>query len=178
MKENSNEKLSTVERYFAGLAENTFHSHLGVVDPPLVDYLTSLLIRSVRNEMLHRVRGVTGRPLMTVHEMVLEAGNRLGDAKREIHRYIGDFTLFWAGLYPEALRQGESELSDQFETYCTFGKRSYHIASTMSLPDNEPPAEVLEKLSERYDLCCYGLREIRRQWEDGEEGEFRSILLN
>ena len=26
-----------------------------------------------------------------------------GRTSREIHRHIGDFTLFWAGVYPEAL---------------------------------------------------------------------------
>lgn len=179
MQESHSDKLSAVERYFAGLAENTFHSKLGVVDPPLIDYLTNLLIRSIRNDAVHRVRSVTGRPLLTVQEMVQEAAARLGDAQREIHRHIGDFTLFWAGLYPEALRGAESRVIDPFETYCSYGKRSYHIASTMSLPDNDPPAEILERLSERYELCCYGLREIRRQWETGEEdGPFRAILLN
>jgi hypothetical protein len=174
------EPRSSIERYFAGLAENTFHSQLGVVDPPLIDYLTSLLIRSIRNDMMHRIRGITGRPLLTVQEMVTEAAARLGDARRELHRHIGDFTLFWAGVYPEALRGGEAKSSDQFETYCSFGKRSYLIASSMTTPDNDPPAEVLERLSDRYDLCCYGLREVRRQWESGNDIEFGpgSILLN
>jgi hypothetical protein len=169
---------SSVERYFAGLAENTFQSQLGVVDPPLVDYVTDLLIRSIRNDLLHRIRGVTGRPLTTVQEMVAEAAQRLGDARRELHRQIGDFTLFWAGLYPEALRGADTKISDQFETYCSYGKRSYLIASTMTPPEIDPPAEVLERLSERYDLCCYGLREIRRQWESGDDAEFGFILLN
>lgn len=169
---------SAVERYFAGLAENTFQSQLGVVDPPLIDYVTDLLIRSIRNDLLHRIRGVTGRPLTTVQEMVAEAAQRLGDARRELHRQIGDFTLFWAGLYPEALRGSDAKISDQFETYCSYGKRSYLIASTMTPPEKNPPAEVLERLSERYDLCCYGLREIRRQWESGNDSEFGFILLN
>jgi hypothetical protein len=170
---------SPVHRYFAGLAENTFQSHLGVVDPPLIDYLTELLIRSIRADR-ERIRGVTGRPLMSIQEMVAEASARLGDARRELHRYIGDFTLFWAGVYPEALRSRETAASDQFETYCSFGKRSYLIASSIEAADEKaPPAHVLERLSERYDLCCYGLREVRRQWEsrDDELGP-GSILLN
>ncbi len=178
MRDHFSENHSPVERYFAGLAENTFQAHLGVVDPPLVDYLTNLLIRSIRNDMMHRIRGVTGRPLTTIQELVAEAAQRLGEAQRELHRHIGDFTLFWAGVYPEALRSSESTPSDQFETYCSYGKRSYLIASTMTLPESDPPAEVLERLSERYDLCCYGLREIRRQWESGDDSEYGFILLN
>ena len=171
---------STIQRYFAGLAENTFHSQLGVVDPPMIEYLTELLLRSVRSDMVHRVRGVTGKPLMSVPEMVAEASARLGDAKRELHLHIGDFTLFWAGIYPEALRDGEDD-SGKFETYCSFGKRSYRIASEIESADKTaPPSTLLERLSDRFDLCCYGLREVRRQWESGNDDEFGpgSILLN
>lgn len=170
-----------IYRYFAGIAENTFQSQLGVVDPPLVDYVTDLLIRSIRSDMVHRIRSVTGRPLMSIQEMVAEASERLGDARRDLHRHIGDFTLFWAGVYPEALRAGEATPADQFETYCSFGKRSYRIASSIEpAAEDAPPAVVLERLSDRFDLCCYGLREVRRQWENGDDGEFGpgSILLN
>ena len=171
-------KPSPIGRYFAGLAENTFQSQLGIVDPPLVDYLTDLLIRSIRNDMVHRIRSVTGKPLLSVHEMVTEASARLGDAKRDLHRHIGDFTLFWAGLYPEALRDAE-ETSGTFETYCSFGKRSYRIASEIESAEDAPSATVLERLSDRFDLCCYGLREVRRQWESGDdESGPNSILLN
>jgi len=166
--ENSPEPRSAIQRYFAGLAEHTFHSQLGVVDPLLIDYLTDLLIRSTRSDMIHRIRSVTGRPIMSVHEMVAEASERLGNARREVHLHIGDFTLFWAGLYPEALRDGDSDLSGRFETYCAFGKRSYRLASEIEAPVAESPSStLLERLSDRFDLCCYGLREIRRQWESG-----------
>ena len=178
--ENNSTPRSPIQRYFAGLAENTFQSQLGVVDPPLIDYLSNLLLRSVRNDMVHRIRSVTGRPLMSVLEMVEEAGARLGDAKRELHLHIGDFTLFWAGIYPEALG-GEEDASRRFEVYCSFGKRSYRIASEIEAADKDaPPATLLERLSDRFDLCCYGLREVRRQWETGGDEEFGpgSILLN
>ncbi len=65
-----------IYRYFAGMAENTFQSQLGVVDPPLIDYVTDLLIRSIRSDMVHRIRSVTGRPLMSIQEMVAEASER------------------------------------------------------------------------------------------------------
>lgn len=167
---------ASIRRYFAGLAENTFQSELGVVDPPLIDYLTELLMRSIRNDVVHRVRSVTGRPLMGIHEMVTEASARLGDAKRDLHRHIGDFALFWAGIYPEALRDGEDN-HGRFETYCCYGKRSYRIASSIEPADeNAPEATLLQRLSDRFDLCCYGLREVRRHWEDGDDDQ--GLLLN
>ena len=155
-----------VNRYFAGIAEATFQSNLGIVDPPLVDYVSGLLIRFVHNDMVHRIRGVSGRRMLSVPEMVVEASSRLGDAKRELHQHIGDFTLFWAGVYPEALNQSDEE---KFETYCSFGKRSYLLASEIeSSREDLASSSLLERLSDRFDLCCYGLREVRRMWETGD----------
>lgn len=169
-----------VHRYFAGLAESTFHSQLGVVDPNLIDYLTELLVRFIRSDVVHRLRSVTGRPLMTVAEMAAEAAQRWGHARRELHRHIGDFTLFWAGVYPEALRQHSSAAGDQFEDYCQQGKRSYHLAAQIEPCDEtQPDSLVLIQLSDRFELCCYGLREVRRQWEEGDsEGPSGVILFN
>ena len=156
-----------VNRYFAGIAEATFQSNLGIVDPPLVDYVSGLLIRFVHNDMVHRIRGVSGRRMLSVPEMVVEASSRLGDAKRELHQHIGDFTLFWAGVYPEALQQSDD--GEKFQTYCSFGKRSYLMASEIeSSREDLPPSRLLERLSDRFDLCCYGLREVRRMWETGD----------
>ena len=170
---------SAVHRYFAGLAESTFQSHLGVVDPPLIDYLSDLLIRFVHNDVVHRVRGVSGKRLLSVPEMVVEASHRLGDAKRELHQHIGDFTLFWAGVYPEALRQADDSSHDsKFDVYRTFGKRAYLMASEIeSGQDDIVPSRLLERLSAQYDLCCYGLREVRRVWESGDGDDSNSLLI-
>ena len=124
----------------------------------------------------------TGRPLLTVAEMAEEAKQRLGDAQRELHQHIGDFTLFWAGVYPEALRRSSScGAVDQFEDYCAHGKRSYLIASTIKTDQQErASADVLQRLSDRFELCTYGLREVRREWEEGDDENFGpgAILLN
>ncbi|HMP80099.1 MAG TPA: hypothetical protein PKD54_11650 [Pirellulaceae bacterium] len=166
-----------VYRYFAGLAENTFQTQLGVVDPDLIDYISGLLVRFIRSDTVHRIRSVTGRPLMTVTEMAAEAAERLGNARREIHRHIGDFTLFWAGVFPEALRQ-HTPVGDQFEDYCKQGKRSYHLAAQIEPTDEtQPDSLVLVQLSDRFELCCYGLREVRRQWEEGDENLPQGVIL-
>lgn len=168
----------TVHRFFAGLAETTFEAELGVVDPPMIDYLTDLLVRFVRSDVVNRMRGITGRPLMSVEEMTAEAAMRLGSARRELHRQIGDFTLFWAGVFPEALRQGAGGPLDQFTGYCQQGKVSYHIASqTDPESADAPDGDLLERLSRRFELCCYGLREVRRHWEEGTDPSGPGSLL-
>lgn len=166
----------TIQQFFAGIAENTFHVQLGVVDPPLVDYVTSLLMRFVRLDSIQQHRTTRGKPMLQLAEMLDEAQKRQGDARREIHRHIGDFALFWVGLFPESLKRQNSTYHD----YCSHGKVSYQIASQIeSSKEDAPSNDVLERLSERFELCAYGIQEVRREWErgDSDDGQLR-ILLN
>ena len=160
-------KTPVINRYFAGITEYVFQSHLGMVDPPLVDYISDLLLRFVRSEAVHKVRSVTGKQLTEVADMMIEAQARIGTAQRAVHRHIGDFTLFWAGVYPEALRKLRSPTKkDHFIDYCEHGKRAYLLASLMEAEqENEAPSPILERLSQRFEMCAYGLREVRAEWE-------------
>lgn len=177
MKEKQNG--GTLERFFCGLAECVFQSQLGVADPPLTDYISDLLLRFVRWDAVHRVRNLNGRPIQYLGEMLVEADARMGEARREVHRHIGDFTLFWTGLYPEALR-GRRGLAaaDQYGDYCVHGKRAYLIASSIEVNDSGKPAnEVLERLGNQFEMFAYGLHEVRREWERQEGDEGRTGLL-
>ena len=160
-----------MERYFAGLAEHTFEVRLGVADPGLIDYLTALLTRFIRNDAVYKVRDLTGRALDDVATMFLEAEARVGNARREVHRHIGDFTLFWAGVYPEALERRKQSAAQRAENFAALGKQAYFIASTIETDDEaDAPGDLLERLSRRFELCAYGLREVRRQWEERDDG--------
>lgn len=167
---------STMERFFVGLSECIFHSKLGVVDVQLVDYVGDMMIRFIRTDDVHRVRRPNGRPATEVFQMLREAEQRIGLARREVHRHIGDFTLFWSGMYPESLRQSKSSaVADQFFDYCQQGKRAYAIAAEIEAGDDRPSSDVLMALSDQFEMCAYGLREIRRELEEGNTGD--GILL-
>ncbi len=176
-----NPSSTLLSRFFAGLAEQTFQTHLGVADPPLVDYVGNLLVRFLRYDTLYRIRNLSGRRVQELGQMLAEAEARIGDARREVHRHIGDFTLFWAGIFPESLGGTRGPVQfDRFVYYCEHGKRAYLIASSIETEhDEDAPAEVLERLSEQFELCAYGLREIRREWErrDGDDIP-RALLIN
>ena len=180
MPENSkSDKLTVLERFFSGLSESIFHGQLGVADVQLVDYVSGLLSRFLRTDTMHRVRRSTGRPITEVVEMVQEADRRIGLARREVHRHVGDFTLFWSGMYPESLRQLQTDGSaDQFVDYCEQGKRAYAIASSIEGGKGRPSCELLRRMSEQYDMCAYGLREVRRELEERDgETPGRSVML-
>lgn len=168
-----NDRPSAIVRFFSGLAEQTFQTRLGVVDPPLVDYISNMLIRFVRHDAMFKLRDRKGRPLNQVTEMLLEAQQRKGDARRDVHRHIGDVTLFWSGLYPESLEHRQAPKNpDHLIDYRHQGKRAYLIASNIE-PDqgDRPPAEVLRRLSNCFELCMYGLREIRSEWERSDDDD-------
>ena len=170
----------TLGRYFAGICEYIFESRLGVADPPLVDYVSDLMMRFVRLDTLHRVRNLSGRPVVQVADMLAEAENRVGLARRDVHRHIGDVTLFWTGVYPESLpRLQSAPKKDFFVDYCAQGKRAYYIASTIETDrDEDATGDLLERLSAQFELCAYGLGEIRREWERRDDEEARGLVIS
>src|SRR5271154_4455660 len=157
-----------LHRLFSGLTEHTFMTTLGVADPPLTDYLCEMLSRFIAISAVYRLRDTAGRRLEEVADMMIqaEAMPPQGRTRREVHRHIGDFTLFWTGVYPEALKKLRSALrKDSFIDYCEQGKRSYYIASTFQDEPYRDEAPVLRRLSDGFELMAYGLTQVRREWE-------------
>jgi hypothetical protein len=157
-----------LRRFFSGLAEHTFAADLGVADPPLIDYLSLLLSRFVHVDAIHRLKVGAGTKLPEVADMLLEAEGlpQAGRTSREVYRHIGDYTLFWTGLYPEALKRLRSVMhKDHFIDYCAQGKRSYYLASTYEDEPYRAEAPVLRRLSEQFEVCAYGLSQLRKEWE-------------
>jgi hypothetical protein len=158
-----------LRRMFAGLTEHAFLTTLGVADPPLIDYLSLLLSRFVHVDSLHRLRDANGRRLGELVGMLTEAEKlpAEGTTRREYHRHIGDYALFWSGLYPEAVDRTQSTpCKDHLVNFTVLGKRSYYIASTFDGDKFRDEAAILRRLSEQFEMCAFGLREVRREWEE------------
>jgi len=157
-----------LRRLFAGLTEHAFFSQLGVADPPLTDYLSSLLSRFVHCDAVHRLPGSDGRPLAELVGMVLEADQLpAGRTQGEFYRHVGDFALFWTGVYPEALNRGRARgTRDALVDYTVQGKRGYLLTSRMTAERAPDQADLFRRLSEQFEVCAVGLREVRREWEE------------
>ena len=147
-----------LDRFFRGLAEHAFHGQLGVVDPPLVEYVSTLLVRFIRADGLQPLPAAGTVAGGKVARMVGGLQQAASDAGVEDYRHIGDSTLFWTGLYPEALRRVQQV------DYRLAGKRAYWIASTLEPKDAAAERLLLERLSHEYDVCVAGLAEVRRVW--------------
>jgi hypothetical protein len=162
---------SAARRFFTGVTEQAFMTELGVADPPLIDYVSGLLNRFLSTEDIYAVRSVRGERLTQVADMLEEASARRGQAKRKLHRHIGDFTLFWTGVFPEiAERIRKTGGKDALLNYREMGKQSYAVASRIPVEREFAPSELLERLSDEFELCVYGLGEVRKAIQDSEGG--------
>ena len=159
---------SILSRLFGALVERTFLQTLGVHEPGVAEYLANVLTDFAHMGRVYQVRDWQGRPLHEVADMLVQADVRLEAAsfnrEREVHKHIGDFTLFWAGVYPEALpRLQAASRKDHLLDYVQQGKSSYAIAASFNYGDYRPQAPVLKKLSDEFELCLYGLNLVRRE---------------
>ncbi|MFH1416719.1 MAG: hypothetical protein ABII12_00315 [Planctomycetota bacterium] len=159
-----------LRRWLAGLVESSFQEDVGLSNPDLLDYIADLLTEFIHMERISQLCDGSGRTVEDVAAMLSVASSppivANTERQRELHRHIGDYTLFWTGVYPENLkrmhhRQARDGLLDYFEQ----GKYSYAIASRLSTPDTTPPASVLQRLSEDFEYCVYGLGLVRKGWE-------------
>jgi hypothetical protein len=153
-----------LHRLFRGITEHTFLNELGIGDPRLVGYVAGLLARFVPAEALAGP-GDTGGGRLNGLAAMLNAASNAGDPERlrESHRQVGDFTLFWTGVFPEALpRLARACPADGLLDWREQGKRAYHLASTGAHGDE---ALVLRRLSDQFELCAFGLSRVRREWE-------------
>ena len=163
-----------LHRLFRGLTESTFMDELGIGDPSLVGYVSNLLADFVRTQPAWRARDHDGQHLLRILEMVAEAES-MPDSDRRLacYRRVGDFTLFWTGVFPELLSKlGGIHRKDPVISYQEQGKRSYYLASTLT--DSGTQAPVLRRLSDQFELCAFGLSRVRREWEKLEADGYKS----
>ena len=126
-------------------------------------YLTDLLVRFMHQDGVYSVRDSKGRRVESVADMLVEGDVRLKadsfDREREVHRHVGDFLLFWTGMFPE--RPIESMPSGLVDP-CKQGSYSYFVASTFDYNPYDREAPTLRTLSEGFDECRRGLYIVRR----------------
>lgn len=157
---------SDIDRFFRGLTEYAFHARLGVIDPLLIDYIALLLVRFLRHDAA--VLSPVGETRETdVASLFVVAREHAPEEALLEYRHIGDYTLFWSGLYPEAVgRLHALGQADQLVDFRAAGKQAYWLVSTLEPEDATDQRLLFERLSHDYDLCVEGLAEVRRAWGD------------
>jgi hypothetical protein len=86
------------------------------------------------------------------------------DAERALRKHIGDYALFVAGMYPEAMaRRAAAPPSAQPRRTDQAGKESYFIVSQFNLFEYEQEAPLFARLSDRFERCILGLTLVREE---------------
>jgi len=167
-----------LRQLFGTLAERAFTEKLGWPDFNVSEYVSTLLVDFTRTDHLHRIKNAEGERVEAVVDLLYESEvtHEAGSfgREREVHRHIGDFTLFMAGLFPEYLKRIKT------------GKRSYRIVAEFgdrATPASEarPSFPLFRKLSENFELCVVGLGFIRGdldRMQDPRYRQARRFLLN
>lgn len=174
-----------LRQLFDGLVERTFKLSVGGYDPQVARYLGDLLTEFIHMDRVYQIRDARGRRLEEVAEMLMEGDVRMNASsfvrEREVHKHIGDFTLFWTGLYPEMLRHFRSAArKDHLLDYVDQGKNSYYIASTFNYGAFEEEARVLRHISHEFEFCVYALNRVREEMDRTRQPEVaatRQVLL-
>jgi hypothetical protein len=167
----------SLQELFGELVERAFALSLRWDDWQVMRYLTRLLTEFAHIDSLYRLRDLNGRPLQEVAEMLYYADVRLGAQsfyqEREVHRHIGDFTLFWTGVYPEALPKLRASLrKDHLIDYVQQGKQSYRLVSLFDIGEWREEAPMFRRLSENFEVAMQGLHAVRQMWEQMAQESF------
>jgi len=177
-----------LRRLFGALTEKRFVETLGWPDPNVTEYVSNLLVEFTRTDQLYKIRNQQGKCVDTVvgllfeSEVLLEAQSL--DREQDVHRHIGDFTLFMAGLFPEYLRRlktaGLIYHKDFLVDYVKTGKRSYGIVARYEGASSDQ-TPLFRKLSDNFELCVTGLGFVRSDLDRMQNPAYRKvkdILLN
>jgi hypothetical protein len=158
--------------FFGSLTEKSFTEHLGWPEFRVTAYLTDLLVRFIHTDELYKIKNKDAQPLNAVVDLLLESEIMFEaeslDREQDVHRHIGDFTLFMAGLFPERLRHLKSAAlgnKDLLVDYVKTGKRSYEIVAQIGREDAEASPPLFKTLSENFELCVTGLSFVRSDLE-------------
>ena len=151
---------------FAEVVREAFFNELRYYDSEVVTYVGNLLMDFTSTEQLYRIRDAKGRRLEEVGEMLIESNPLLAassfDREREVRKHIGDYTLFFTGLFPESLKRPRRSLRlDYFVDYVKAGQESYDIVSRFDQFEYRRLAPPFRRLAENFELCMYGLNRVR-----------------
>jgi hypothetical protein len=159
-----------LEPFFHQAVRNSYEGKLGLHDPDVTGYVARLLCEFSAAEKLYQVRDEFGHPIEELTEMVRAADPVHGtapsfDAERALRKHIGDYALFVAGMYPEAMgsnhrrRRHHPSLGELIQA----GKESYYIVSQFNLFEYEQEAPLFARLSDRFERCILGLTLVREE---------------
>ena len=159
-----------LQRFFLELVGRHYAEEIGIRDPQVVGYVAHLLAEFCDAEQLFKIRNGAGKPLSDVGEMLLESDPVFGpapsfDHERQVRKHIGDYTLFFAGMFPESINHYRlrRQRLESFVDWMKAGKESYYIVSKFEYFEYAKVAPLFAQLSNKFEECVYGLNQVKNE---------------
>jgi hypothetical protein len=157
-----------LQQLFIELVGRRYAEEIGIRDPQIVNYVSHLLAEFCDVKQLFKIRNISGQPLADVGEMLMESNPVYGpapsfDYERQVRKHIGDYTLFFAGMFPESinhLRLRRHRL-ENFIDWMKAGKESHYIVSKFECFEYTKVAPLFASLSQHFEQCVYGLNLVK-----------------
>ena len=157
-----------LRRLFMELVSEHFDHEIGLRDPELKGYVANMLTEFCDPRQLYQLRNSHGRELHDVGEMLLESDPVFGEApsfdrERQVRKHIGDYTLFFTGMFPESINRFRlrKERLESFVDWMKAGKESYYIVSKFEEFEYKKVAPTFAKLAHEFESCVYGLNMVK-----------------
>ena len=162
-----------LEKLFAELVGRHYAEEIGLRDPLIVNYVAHLLAEFCDVEQLFKIRNANGKPLADVGEMLLESNPVYGpapsfDHERQMRKHIGDYTLFFTGMFPESINHFRLRRNrlENFVDWMKAGKESYYIVSKFEYFEYTNVAPMFAKLSQHFEQCVFGLNQVKNDLQE------------
>ena len=158
---------------FQDLVGRHYAEEIGIRDPQIVAYVSHLLAEFCEADQLFKIHDASQRPLTDVGEMLIESNPVYGpapsfDRERQVRKHIGDYTLFFTGMFPESinhfrLRRNRTE---NFVDWIKAGKESYYIVSKFEHFEYTNVAPLFARLSNHFEQCVFGLNQVKNDLQE------------
>ena len=146
---------------------------VGIRDQQVCGYVASMLCEFCESEQLFKIRNAAGRPLSDIGEILLESDPVYGEApsfdrERQVRKHIGDYTLFFAGMFPESINHWRlrRQRLENFIDFMKTGKESYFIVSKFEFFEYAKVAPLFARLSKDFESCVYGLNMVKNDLQE------------
>jgi hypothetical protein len=156
-----------LQQFFLEMVGRHYAEEIGLRDPQIVNYVAHLLGEFCEVEQLFKVKNVSGKPLSDVGEMLIESNPVYGpapsfDRERQVRKHIGDYTLFFTGMFPESINHFRlrRDRVENFIDWMKAGKESYYIVSKFEDFEYAKVAPLFASLSANFEQCVFGLNRV------------------
>ena len=159
-----------LEPFFQQAVRESYEGKLGLHDPDVIGYVSRVLCDFSDADNLFKVRDAAGHAKDELEAMILASDPIHGsapsfDAERAMRKYVGDYSLFVAGMVPEAIDAGGSEASRRptLGELIKAGKESYYVVSQFNIFEYKKEAALFTRLSEQFERYILGLALVREE---------------